>query len=63
MLIFGVENDSPHFDDLKRLMVILEVNEQAVDSLESVEENLIEGEQNRFYVWAEGTMRFVVLRL
>jgi serine protease Do/serine protease DegQ len=62
VLIVSVEEDSPYIDRLEKLMVILEVNGEAVDSIEAIEENLEEG-QNRLYVWAGGTMRFVVFKL
>ena len=63
VLISGVENDSPFVEKLEKVMVILEVNGQSVQSVAAIEENLIEGAQNRLYVWAGGTKRFVVFRL
>ncbi len=62
LLVMGVEGDSPFVDKLDKLMVILEINGEPVDSLEGVEANLRDG-VNRFYVWAGGTKRFVVLKL
>lgn len=62
LLVMGVEGDSPFVDKLDKLMVILEINGEPVDSLEAVEANLRDG-VNRFYVWAGGTKRFVVLKL
>lgn len=62
VLIVSVEGDSPYIDRLEKLMVILEVNGQAVDSIKAIEVNLVEG-QNRLYVWAGGTKRFVVFKL
>ncbi len=61
MLILDVEEDSPYIDKLEKLMVIIEVNGEAVESLEAIEANLKEG-QNRLYVWAGGTKRFVVFK-
>lgn len=62
VLIMSVEPDSPYIDKLERLMVILEVNSEAVDSVDAIEANLEEG-QNRLYIWAGGTKRFVVFKL
>lgn len=62
VLILSVENDSPYVEKLDKLMVILEVNGEAVDSVQDIEEQLVEGEQNRLYVWVGGTKRFVVFR-
>ena len=62
VLIESIEADSPYFEKLEKLMVILEVNGQAVDSVEAIEARLEEG-QNRLYVWVGGTKRFVVFKL
>ncbi|MFT5836668.1 MAG: Do/DeqQ family serine protease [Candidatus Azotimanducaceae bacterium] len=63
VLIIGVENDSPFVEKLEKPMVILEVNGRAVDSADAIEESLVEGEQNRLYVWSGGSKRFVVFKL
>ena len=63
VLVVELGNDSPFLDKLERLMVISEVNGSPVDDVEAIRENLVEGEQNRLYVWVEGTMRFVILKL
>lgn len=62
VLVEGVEADSPFAGKLDRAMVILEVNGEAVDTPEAIEEGLQEG-MNRLYVWASGQKRFIVLRL
>lgn len=62
VLIVSVEEDSPYIDKLEKLMVILEVNGESVESVEAIEAHLEEG-QNRLYVWAGGTKRFVVFKL
>jgi serine protease Do len=63
VLIIGVENDSPFVEKLEKPMVILEVNGRVVDSADAIEESLVEGEQNRLYVWSGGSKRFVVFKL
>lgn len=62
VFVADVENDSPFVEKLERLMVILEVNGEAVSESAEVEELLKEG-INRLYVWAGGNKRFVVLKL
>ncbi|MGZ0708647.1 Do family serine endopeptidase [Coraliomargarita sp. W4R53] len=63
VLIMQVDPHSPFVDKLDKLMVILEVNGSAVDSLEAIESHLVPDEQNRLYVWAGGTKGFVVFKL
>jgi len=62
VLVVGVEEDSPFVDKLEKLMVILEVNGEAVDSVDAIKANLQEG-QNRLYIWAGGTKGFVVFKM
>jgi serine protease Do/serine protease DegQ len=63
VVITQVAGDSPFVEKLERLMVILEVNGESVESVEDIEASLVEGAQNHFYVWSGGTKRFVILRL
>jgi len=62
LFVDDVEADSPFGGKLERLMVILEVNGEAVNEPGEFEELLKEG-MNRFYIWAGGSKRFIVLRL
>ncbi|MFU8847608.1 MAG: Do family serine endopeptidase [Opitutales bacterium] len=62
VLVVDVEEDSPFAGKLDRAMVILEVNGEAVDTAEAIEQRLKDG-MNRLYVWAGGQKRFIVLRL
>jgi serine protease Do/serine protease DegQ len=62
VFVVEVENDSPFADKLERLMVILEVNGEAVESPSDVEVALVEG-HNRLYVWNGGAKRFIVMKL
>ena len=63
VIVTQVADDSPFVEKLERLMVILEVNGEPVESVEDIEASLVEGEQNRLYIWAGGTKRFVILKL
>ena len=63
VLVMEVEDDSPFVDKLEPLTVIIEINGNAVNSIDGIEENLIMNRQNRFYVWADGKKRFVILKL
>lgn len=63
VVITQVAGDSSFVEKLERLMVILEVNGESVESVEDIEASLVEGAQNRFYVWLGGTKRFVILKL
>ena len=63
VLVMEVEDGSPFVDKLEPLTVIIEINGNAVDSIDGIEENLIMNRQNRFYVWADGKKRFVILKL
>jgi hypothetical protein len=58
-----VEGDSPFVDKLEPLTVIIEINGNAIESIDGIEENLVIGRQNRFYVWAGGKKGFVILKL
>lgn len=62
VLVMDVAEDSPFSEKLEKLMVILEVNGESVRSIDEIATNLVEG-QNRLYVWAGGTKRFVVFKL
>ena len=62
-LITQVSPESPYADKLQPQMVIIEVNGRAVSDLESISDSLRENAQNRLYVWAEGVMRFLSLRV
>ena len=63
VLVMEVEDDSPFVDKLKPLTVIIEINGNAVNSIDGIEENLVMNRQNRFYIWADGKKRFVILKL
>ncbi|MGJ8653923.1 MAG: Do family serine endopeptidase [Opitutaceae bacterium] len=64
VLVETVSVDSPYGDrgGLTRGMVILEINGKPVASASDVETHVNEG-ANRFYVWSQGTHRFIVLRV
>ncbi|HKK19266.1 MAG TPA: Do family serine endopeptidase [Opitutales bacterium] len=62
LLVADVEADSPFAEKLERLMVILEVNGEAVEKPGDIEELFEEG-MNRIYIWAGGQKRFIVLKL
>ncbi|NBB77966.1 MAG: Do family serine endopeptidase [Verrucomicrobia bacterium] len=62
-LITQVSPESPYADKLQPQMVIIEANGRAVSDLESISNSLRANAQNLLYVWAEGVMRFVSLRL
>jgi serine protease Do/serine protease DegQ len=62
-LILEVSPESPYADKLRAKMVIIEVNGRAINELEAVSEALRANAQNRLYVWADGIMRFISLRL
>jgi serine protease Do/serine protease DegQ len=62
VLVEQVEADSPFAGKLEPPMVILEVNGEAVNAPEAVEDLFKEG-MNRLYVWAGGQRRFIVLKL
>lgn len=63
VLVMEVEDGSPFVDKLEPLTVIIEINGNAVNSIDGIEENLVLNRQNRFYVWADGKKRFVILKL
>ena len=63
VLVMEVEDDSPFVDKLEPLTVIIEINGNAVNSIDGIEENLVMNRQNRFYIWANGKKRFVILKL
>ena len=63
VLLIDVEDDSPFVDKLEPLTVIIEINGNAVNSIDGIEENLVLNRQNRFYIWADGKKRFVILKL
>ncbi len=63
VLLIDLEDDSPFVDKLEPLTVIIEINGNAVNSIDGIEENLVMNRQNRFYVWADGKKRFVILKL
>ena len=63
VLVMEVEDDSPFVDKLEPLTVIIEINGNAVNSIDGIEENLVMDRQNRFYIWADGKKRFVILKL
>lgn len=62
VFVADVEADSPFVEKLERLMVILEVNGEAVSEPEEVDDLLKDG-MNRLYIWAAGQKRFIVLKL
>lgn len=62
-LITEVGPESPYADKLQAQMVIVEVNGRPVTELAAVSEALRANSQNRLYIWAEGIMRFISLRL
>lgn len=63
VLLIDVKDDSPFVDKLEALTVIIEINGNAVNSIDGIEENLVMNRQNRFYIWADGKKRFVILKL
>ena len=63
VLLIEVKDDSPFVDKLEPLTVIIEINGNAVNSIDGIEENLVMNRQNRFYIWADGKKRFVILKL
>ena len=63
VLVMEVEDDSPFVDKLEPLTVIIEINGNAVNSIDGIEENLVMNRQNRFYIGADGKKRFVILKL
>ena len=63
VLVMEVDDDSPFVDKLEPLTVIIEINGNAVNSIDGIEENLVMNRQNRFYIWADGKKRFVILKL
>ena len=63
VLLIDVKDDSPFVDKLEPLTVIIEINGNAVNSIDGIEENLVMNRQNRFYIWADGNKRFVILKL
>lgn len=62
VLITEVAFDSPYAETLTKGMLILEVNGQAVDTVNSVEAQIRQG-VNRLYAWFNGNRGFVSLRL
>ena len=62
VLLIDVKDDSPFVDKLEALTVIIEINGNAVNSIDGIEENLVMNRQNRFYIWADGKKRFVILK-
>ncbi|HBR94838.1 MAG TPA: protease Do, partial [Opitutae bacterium] len=63
VMVVAVAGDSPFVEKLDPQMVLLEVNGEAVESVADVERQLVEGSQNRLYVWAKGTKGFIVFKL
>ena len=63
VLLIDVKDDSPFVDKLEPLTVIIEINGNAVNSIDGIEENVVMNRQNRFYIWADGKKRFVILKL
>lgn len=62
-LIIEVNPESAYAEKLQAGMVLIEVNGQAVAELSSISEALRADIQNRLYVYSEGVMRFISLRL
>ena len=63
VLVMEVEDNSPFIDKLQPLTVIIEINDNAVESIDGVEKNLNMDENNRFYIWAGGKQGFLILKL
>jgi S1-C subfamily serine protease len=63
VLVMDVEDDSPFVNKLGPLTVIIEINGNAVESIDGIEENLLMGGQNCLYVWSGGRKGFVILKL
>ena len=63
VLVMKVEDDSPFVDKLVSMIVIIEINGNAVQNIDEIEENLVMNWQNRLYVWAGGKKGFVILKL
>jgi len=62
VLVTEVAGDSPFVEKLDPMTLIIEVNGVEVRSAAQIESSLKEG-QNRLYVWADGTHRFVAFRM
>lgn len=62
-LITEVSPESPYADKLRAQMVLMEVNGQTVSELSVVSKALRADTQNRLYVYSEGMMGFISLRL
>lgn len=62
VLVRSVADDSPFSKRLRQGMVIMEVNDVPVEAPASVGKSLQSG-VNSFYVWFEGSPRFVVIRI
>jgi len=62
VFVAEVESDSPLDGKLESPMVILEINGEAVEAPNEVEDLFKEG-MNRLYIWAGGQKRFIVLKL
>ena len=63
VLVMKVEDDSPFVDKLVSMIVIIEINGNAVQNIDEIEENLVMNWQNRLYVWEGGKKGFVILKL
>lgn len=61
VMVVDVAGDSPFVDKLGRSMIVLEVNGEAVGTVDDIEAQVTEG-QNRLYVWVDGSKRFVVFK-
>ena len=63
VVVLDVESDSPLADSLRPSMVILEVNDKKVRSAQEVGASLKERARNKLYIWIDGRLGFVVLKL
>ena len=63
VLLIEVDGDSPFVDKMEPLTVIIEINDNKVESIDDIRESLIIDGKNLFYVWARGKKGFVSLKL
>ena len=63
VVVTDVGADSVFLDKLEPGMVILEVNGASVSQPGEVENQLREDQSNRLYIWFDGQMGFIVLKL
>jgi len=63
LVVLAVEARSPYASALTRGMVILEVNDNAVDSLDDLRSHLVRGRVNKLWISFRGNRSFFALRV